>query len=213
MINKEKISLLAKHCLNLGITPKELGVNFYAIRKELNNMIDIKIQKHYRLEDIDNMIRVLVRQSRYFYANKWKTIFYLMYFTGVSRDESLYLKRENFDLERCSLKIDWTNRYNPRTVFYPVFLRDRIREEFNKEPEVSNAFNITEGMLDHRTAVLRDKKFNGRRFKYTTLRTSCRGLLYKNGISNEVMNYILGLGNGEVNIEIVEQEYKEKIGG
>ncbi len=124
------------------------------------------------IEDIDEVVRYLLVHMKDFKADKMKTIYYLVYYSGIAHDELITIKRSNFDLDNCSLKIEITEHWEPRTVYYPENIRDMIKDIFDRESEKDNAFNITERNLKTPIHVLKNIYFNGRRFTFRKLKAS-----------------------------------------
>ena len=124
------------------------------------------------IEDIDEIVRYLLIHMKDFKADKMKTIYYLVYYSGIAKEELLDIKRSDFNLDNCSLNIRITEHWEPRIAYYPEYIRDMIKEIFDREPEVNNAFSITNRKLETPIRVLQEKKFNGRRFTFRKLRVS-----------------------------------------
>jgi integrase len=97
-------------------------------------------------------------------ALKFKTIIHFIYFTGVRRNEIERIKRVDFDLERCSVKI------GNRECFYNKEVRDMITFYFNKEPEVKNAFNITNSIIGRYNRILSRYKYKDKAITFESLR-------------------------------------------
>lgn len=165
-----------------------------------------------RPQDIDDAVRCLMsRMKKVCFPNKWKTVYYLMYYSGVSRDEAVHLKKENFDLDRCSLNIEWTDHFCPRTTFYPKKVMEMIKNEFRRGRKVKNAFNISEERIDYRTYLLRPFLFNNRRFTPYGLRTAFGQLLRDERLKRPIRRQLRGLENKGIPIEVIESEYKMRI--
>jgi len=102
--------------------------------------------------------------ANHYDALKFKTIIHFVYFTGIRRYEIEKIKRVDFDLERCSVKI------GERECFYNKEVKDMITFYFNKEPEVKNAFNITNSIIGRYNKILSRYKYKDKAITFESLR-------------------------------------------
>ena len=97
---------------------------------------------------------------------KFKAVLYFIYYTGIRRVELPTLRRLDFDLDKCSVKI------KNRICYYPSKVRDMIRIYFNSDEEVKNAFNFTNAVAGRYNKILSRYKFRGQRITLSFLRDS-----------------------------------------
>lgn len=204
------INYIAKYCVNQNMNEKDFAKIYLAIKRRIHTILKKKTDKYFSLEDINKLLTFFFMNGVNFDYEKWKAIYYLIYYTGISRYELLNIKRTNFDLENCSLLIEITNWRLPRTVFYPEKIRTLLIKYFNRVIEDKNAFNLTSFKMDWQTRRLKNKKINQKQFNFNILRQSNTGLLIRNGINKQIIRY-LKYGDIEIDINLVEKEYKDKI--
>lgn len=104
---------------------------------------------------------------------KFRAVIYFVYFTGIRRCEIEKIKRSDFDLENCSVKI------LNRICYYPKQVRDMIAEYFDSKEEINNAFNFTNAVAGRYNKFLSRYKFRGQRLTLSFLRDSNANMIMK----------------------------------
>lgn len=132
-----------------------------------------KREKYIQLTDLYRMIRGTKHWINYQDPIRFKMIVFFVYYTGIRRVELSTLKRIDFDLERCSVKI------RDRVCYYPSEIRDMIKTYFDSEGEVKNAFNFTNAVAGRFNKMLGRYRYLGEKVSLTFLRDSNANLIMK----------------------------------
>lgn len=150
---------------------------------------------------------------------KFKTLLYLLYYTGLRKKELLNLKRHNFDLENNRLFITFQN--NIRTLFYPEKIKEYLIQYFEKEPEEKNAFNITPAYWKNFTNTLKKYRINEKTISIENLRYNFADLIFKKTGDLRMVQTLLDINDLNTikkictrypkNLEKIERTYKKKI--
>jgi integrase len=151
---------------------------------------------------------------------KLKTILLFMYYTGLRKQEIVNLKRENFDFDKMTVYVKGkTKNRREREVPITKKLVKIIKEYFNKDKEVKNAFNVTGAQLRHLIKDLQDFMPSGRRLTVHMFRHSYGRMLARNKINVRIAQKLLGhksihstLIYYDVTIDEAKQAYWEKFG-
>lgn len=136
-----------------------------------------KLEKDERYLHISSLHAVVKRSGAWFnYAGKFrpdkndplrfKMLLYFVYYTGIKRIELEKIKRSDFNLEECSVKII------NRKCYYPPKVRDMIIDYFNSDEEVKNAFNFTNAVAGRINRILSRYRYLGHRLTLSFLRDS-----------------------------------------
>ena len=78
-----------------------------------------------------------------------KALLYFMFFTGARKNEVRLLKRDDFDLKKCRVKIFQPKQNTTRIAVYPKEISSIFIEYFTTEDEVLNAFNLNLTTIDN----------------------------------------------------------------
>jgi len=212
MINDKIVSDIAKYCVLRNISVKEFGEQHLLIKRKLNNIWKEKTSKYLTWEDIGKVLVFLFINGKKFNINKWRVIYKLVYYTGIYQFELLNLKREDFNFDNCSINIKIVRLVLPRTVFFPLNIRDDLIKYFSSEIEGINVFNLTENQFYWHTRKLKNRFFNGKKFSWHALRVGFRGLLIRSGMDKNVALYLKNGRVENIDLNIIEKEYRERIG-
>ena len=119
---------------------------------------------------------------------KVKSILTLMMYSGLHLHEIAFLRRENVDLRRMSVKI---TKPRERIIYFKHGTAKFARRYFLKEPEKEYAFNITyrslQNLFDKISNEIKDVKFNS-----ILLRHSYAVNYLKNGGNIDELFHLLG---------------------
>ena len=175
-----------------------------------------KIKSYFTLEEIDDMIEMHTSFGR---TNpyKVKAILYFLYFTGLRKGELMNLKRQDISFADCSVIVRNTKNNLQRIVFFPKDLIP-ILEDYFKEPEQVNAFNLKNGEVGYLVACLKQYTPKNKIFTLHTLRHSFARMLASKQIDSRIAQKLLGhkkientLIYYDPDIDIIKQIYDKNI--
>lgn len=81
---------------------------------------------------------------------KFKALILFLFYSGIRIGEIDNLKRSHFDLETKTAKIFVSKTKEERIVIYTEKTKDAIKEYFDSDEEVENAFNINSNAVQQR---------------------------------------------------------------
>lgn len=126
----------------LKFTKKEIILpKFLKGTKTLPQSID-----ELQLEQILNVLSQVLKRDYL----KFRALLYMLFYTGIRIGEIDNLHRKDFNLDEQSAKILVTKTREERIVVYIVKVKDALKEYFNSEEEVENAFNINSNAVQQR---------------------------------------------------------------
>ena len=108
---------------------------FYSVERKLRPKITRK--------EFKEMIGEIVSSRKLYRSTRIRAIFYFLFFTGLRAMEVVSIRREDIDLENNSAIVRLPNKSNrERTVFFPPEATQALKEYFEIEEQVNNAFNL-----------------------------------------------------------------------
>lgn len=139
-----------------------------------------------------------------------------MFHSAPRKNEILLLKRADFDLANCSVKVLGKGD-KERILYFPKETKDKIEIYFQSEPEITNAFNMSLGKLNYLPKVI-SKHLGKNVYMHLFRHSSCR-YMQRQGIPLAVVKDIMGhasiqttmIYSGE-NEEGRRNEYKKHMG-
>lgn len=178
-----------------------------------------KRQRQYiTLEDIKEAIKYISTYHYRINTNKIEIVLLLLFFTGMRKGELYNLNRTDFDFDKCLIKVYAEKTKEEKYLPFPKNLKDKIQNYFNSEKEEINAFNLKIGNLEYIFRGIINKHL-GKKLSPHKLRHGSAKYLLKKGIPITTLQKILGhksifttLIYAEADQQIIEQDYREKIG-
>jgi len=201
------------------------GKNFYAYsgltddKNEWGKVkymdVERKIPNYLTKEDLDIIVRHLITYSQYS-SQYIKALLWFMFYTGVRKGELCYLKRELIDLRFGKAKIWGKKSKQERIVYFPLEVKQYLKDYFIQEQEVDNAFNMNRGKLNYIVKLASEAL--GRRVNAHLFRHSAGRNMIDNNISPLVVQRILGHASLQTTLiytnpddKMCERIYKENI--
>ena len=179
---------------------KYLYENKFINRSKYHECYLVKISNNSRqhgtvitIEDLDDLIKNIILYSNIKNPYRIKTILYFMFYTGITNQEIVKLKRININLERRSVNIKETGKYLPRIVYFPEIVKELLIKYFESEKENINTFNTTVIELNHIGNRLRQYKIRGISFTFVLLRRSFIKMLIKNNLDAPTIARLSGI--------------------
>jgi integrase len=194
------------------IEEKYLGKLIKLIFSYKRSLLPLMREESFILKtQLDMIVDKAIHYKNQYDPLRFKALVFLVYYTGIQRHEFYSLKRENFDLDRCSVKV------MDRICYYPSQVRDMIVGYFNSEPEVENAFNMTNSVFGRFNKILSRYSYKGRKLNLSFLRDSNANMIMKKTSNIGVLMNLHGevsdgfLRKYRLSNERVEKIYKKKI--
>ena len=165
----------------------------------------------YFLNEIAPAIKILFREEI-----KIKTLFYLLFYTGLRVGELCNLKKTDFNLKECSINIQKRKSKNPIVVYYPKSLNDILELHFTNNPEDEKVFNIDSACVTYYCNIL-SKNLNKKLYPHL-FRHSFAIMFLRKGGDISVLKELLGhkdlnstLIYTKMNKSDIEKEYRKRI--
>lgn len=179
--------------------------------KTLKTLPD-SITEGYLNENLLPMIEVIFDSNVF----KIKTLLNFMFYTGVRRNELVYLKRKDFDFNENMVKIYGEKTKKERIVVYPDKVRIALKQYFNEEKQAENAFNLNKTTV--KNLFLRLKPFfPDINLRPHLMRHSFATHLIKKGVPLPIVSKLLGHSSFQtterylrLDIEIYREVYNNK---
>jgi len=202
---------------------RDYYTGFLGVSKEQNEWFKIKLLKtEYRIpdfltqEEIEEAKRALKTYNCDIYSiPKIEALIDFLFATGTRKAELLNLKRTDFDMKNCRVKLFGKGK-KERFVYFNNKVKKEIELYFTTEPEQINAFNITLMKLHYMVKLL--SKYLGKKVYMHLFRHSgARNMLMKD-VPLLFVSKILGHSSiqstmryTDPNEEMISQKYKEKM--
>ncbi len=119
--------------------------------------VEKKLPEYITLEDVQKSVRYISTDNVRLNSDKIVAILYLMFYTAIRKSELLILKRSDFDLQKCLVKITDKKTKQEQLLPYPEKIKDLISKYFDSEPEEKNAFNISLGQINYLYRIVMSK--------------------------------------------------------
>lgn len=209
---------------NMFIKAGRSFYKFLNIPDDKNEWIKIKLLKvatkqpdYLDEKDIAEAKKYLITyHSKKMSIAKIEALIDFLFYSGARKQEVLLLKRADFNLEECSVKV-FGKGQKERILYYSKEVKNKIETYFASEPEAINAFNISLGQLNYLPKVI--AKHIGRNVYMHLFRHSACRFMQRKGVPLAVVQGIMGhasiqttmIYSGE-NEEGRKNEYKKHIG-
>lgn len=122
-----------------------LGLFFKFLKK------DIKTPKHFKVDEtipdsfpLEFLEKTLIPTAEELFEDydKVKVLLYFLFYSCLRHNEVVNLKREQFDLDKHTVKVYKGKQKLEQLVLYPARVATMLRNYFISEPEELNAFNL-----------------------------------------------------------------------
>ena len=193
------------------------------VNKFVNLKTDIKVKNVLDKEEFARLVGHLMSASRVHRPEKIRAIMFFMYYTGPRISEVVNLKRQDINLEKNQVifRVPMKNK-TERYGYFPggdkLGITHYLRRYFTIEPEVFNAFNMSEYQI--RRLISLSNKFlpPGRKIHPHTLRHCFGNMLAEGNVNVRVAQKLLGHKNINSTMiyydpdqKTVEKIYRENI--
>lgn len=108
-----------------------------------------KVRQYITLEELQLGIKYMATYNRRLDIKKFELVLYFLFYTGIRKSELYLLKRDDFNLIDCVVKVYIPKTKEERILPFPEKLRDKMTIYFNSEKEEYNAFNLKPGNLEY----------------------------------------------------------------
>jgi integrase/recombinase XerD len=195
------------------------GRNFYKFleipddKNEWNKIKYLKtetqIPQYLSETDLDKAIKYLATyHTQRLPTNKIGILLKFMFYTGLRKGELLELKRENIDVENCSLKVHTIKSKSEDIVYFPEKIKQELSNYFNSEKEEINAFNVTLAQINYIPRLI--AKHLNKKIKVHTFRHSCgRFLAQEKNISLPIIQKLLRHQNIKTTMLYIQPDEEE----
>jgi len=175
-----------------------------------------KIPKSIDRGQLDKIINILSQVLHRDFP-KFKALLLFLFYSGIRIGEIDILKRKHFDFEKKTAKIFVSKTKEERIIRFTEEVKDALKDYFESEEEVDNAFNINSNTVQQRFKDFKkyfpDINLHAHLFRHSFI---------KHCVDNDVRAVKLMKMVGHRNIETtmkyfelsdedIEKEYREKI--
>ena len=188
------------------------------VLKFKNLKTDTKVKNVFDKQEFARIVgNVMDTTRRYRKAEKFRAVLFFMFYTGLRISEVVNLKRQDFDLSKSQVivRVPVKNK-SERYAYFPggdTGITPYIQKYFKVEPEVINAFNMTEYQI--RWLIKQMNKFlpEGRKIHPHTLRHCFGNMLAEGNVNVRVAQKLLGHKNIQSTMVYYDPDHKtvEKI--
>lgn len=185
--------------------------SFFNFCKEQNKLLDatpynaiclVKTFKHQRKiydiitkTELEDLIITSVQRGIYIDAYKLKALLYLMFYTGMRRNEIANLKRCDIDLVQCKGIVRLPNKSKKeREFFFPPRIGEFLKYYFDREKEDFNAFNLNYNQIKHIIDTI-SKNLVNKKITPHSFKRSFANMLMEEGIDVADAQLLLGHAN------------------
>lgn len=181
--------------------------------------IDEKIKDYLTIQELEALVSQAITYDSSMTPEKSRALLFFMYYTGARRNEVVNLKRKDINLEEreAILRVPVKNR-KENTVFFPNKVKEMLKQYFDTEPEVDNAFNLTNRKIGYFFKFLQNFEPEGKHLTPHTLRHSFANMLAQQGVDIRIAQKLLGHKSIQSTMiyynpdkKIVKEIYRKKI--
>jgi site-specific recombinase XerD len=206
------IRIFYKFLYMKGLVNKRATKESYSVLR-LFEVIYVGERKEYyiRIGDLDKIIQKATIFFNLENPYHFKSVIYFMYYTGISVNEMIHLKRISIDLDY--MKVTLTDRI----LFFTPKVRDVITQYFQSQPETINAFNLSREMVKRFNEILQKYSTRKKNITLAYLR-DCFANMAIRKIGYNSLAYLLGTKSDEIlkkywwfDEKKIEKIYRRKI--
>lgn len=171
-----------------------------------------KLPKYIGIKELENNIIPSIEITFPNKALKIKTIVYVLFYTGLRKGELCNLKRQDFDLEKRTLKLYAKKTGEEKIRYYPKKVQELLQAYFVVEPELYNAFNLKKETMANIFRKLNKYNTFKPKLHCHLFRHSYAVHLLKNKIPLNIVQKLLGhksLNNTIIYTELVDDDIKD----
>jgi integrase/recombinase XerC len=171
-----------------------------------------KLPNYITLKYLENNIIPSVEVTFPNKALKIKTIIYILFYTGMRKGELCGLKRQDFNLEKRTLKLYAKKTGEEKIRYYPEKVRELLQAYFVIEPELYNAFNLKKETMANIFRKLNKYNTFKPKLHCHLFRHSYAVHLLKNKIPLNIVQKLLGhksLNNTIIYADLVDDDVKD----
>ncbi len=181
--------------------------------------IDEKIKDYLTIHELEGIVSQAITYDSTMSPEKVRALLFFMYYTGARRNEVVNLKRMDINLaeREAILRVPIKNR-RENTVFFPKKVAEMLKKYFDTEPEVDNAFNLTDRKLGYFFSFLQNFEPDGKHLTPHMLRHSFANMLASQGVDIRIAQKLLGHKSIQSTMiyynpdkKIVKEIYRKKI--
>ncbi len=176
-----------------------------------------KLVEYISEEEVKKAIQYITISSKRLDYQRIEVILLFLFYTGVRKGELVNLKRKDFNLSNCEVKVYEQKTKKEKILYYPSKLCEKIKIYFGYEPEKTNAFNVTKSQIDYLFRKVISKCL-GRKVKPHLTRHGGAKFMEEKGIQVTIIQKILGHKSLNTTLrylapdqKIIEKNYKEKM--
>lgn len=166
------------------------------VGKFKNLKVDTKVNNVLDKTEFAGLVGHGMTLFRRYKAEKIRALLFLMFYTGLRSGEVVNLKRKDFELakNRVVVRVPTKNK-TERYAYFPGEITEYLKKYFVREPEVTNAFNMTYYKIWYLISKLNTFIADGRKIHPHSLRHCFGNMLAEGDINVRVAQKLLGHKN------------------
>lgn len=151
-LNQENIHSYISSLIEQKKSRSAINQFIYALRKYCEfARLQFDIPKPRKQKDkikpylTEEEMKEIVKKVKYIVRNpiKYMALIQFLFYTGLRREELINLKREDINLDKCTVNVHETKTDTARIIVFPPSLLAELNLYFLKDRENINAFNVT----------------------------------------------------------------------